>query len=158
MKEMNVVICNYNYEEYLAQAIDSALAQDYMNTHVIVIDDGSTDGSRAIMQAYATRITTIFKDNGGTGLRLQSGASAAQDGLCSVSRFGRRTLSRCSDRSDAELRERKRGKGAVPAGCDRLHQQMYGSLCTSLVSRRRLFETSARRMVVPVTACVRQRV
>ncbi|MDQ0625675.1 glycosyltransferase family A protein [Paraburkholderia graminis] len=65
MKEMNVVICNYNYEEYLAQAIDSALAQDYMNTHVIVIDDGSTDGSRAIMQAYATRITTIFKDNGG---------------------------------------------------------------------------------------------
>ncbi len=48
MEEMNVVICNYNYEQYLAEAIESALAQDYTNTHVMVIDDGSTDGSRAI--------------------------------------------------------------------------------------------------------------
>jgi hypothetical protein len=65
MKKMNVVICNYNYEQFLAEAIDSALAQDYMNTHVMVIDDGSTDGSRAIMEGYGERITSIFKDNGG---------------------------------------------------------------------------------------------
>ncbi|HEY2021365.1 glycosyltransferase family A protein [Paraburkholderia sp.] len=65
MKEMTVVICNYNYERFLAEAIDSALAQDYMNTHVIVIDDGSVDGSRAIIEGYGARITPIFKDNGG---------------------------------------------------------------------------------------------
>ncbi|CAD6553249.1 hypothetical protein LMG28727_05510 [Paraburkholderia kirstenboschensis] len=65
MEEMNVVICNYNYEQYLAEAIESALAQDYTNTHVMVIDDGSTDGSRAILKTYDARIATIFKDNGG---------------------------------------------------------------------------------------------
>ncbi|WP_025598475.1 glycosyltransferase family A protein [Burkholderia sp. WSM2230] len=65
MKEMTVVICNHNYEQFLAEAIDSALAQDYMSTHVMVIDDGSTDGSRAIIEGYGNRITSVFKDNGG---------------------------------------------------------------------------------------------
>jgi glycosyltransferase involved in cell wall biosynthesis len=65
MKHVTVVICNYNYERFLAAAIDSALGQDYAGTRVMVIDDGSTDGSRAIIEKYATRITSIFKENGG---------------------------------------------------------------------------------------------
>ncbi|MGF6855349.1 glycosyltransferase family 2 protein [Paraburkholderia sp. CI3] len=65
MKEMTVVICNYNYEQFLGEAIDSALSQDYVHTRVMVIDDGSTDRSRAIMERYGSRITSIFKDNGG---------------------------------------------------------------------------------------------
>lgn len=65
MKDMTVVICNHNYEQFLEQAIDSALAQDYMRTQVIVIDDGSTDGSRAIIERYGSRIKSVFKDNGG---------------------------------------------------------------------------------------------
>ena len=65
MKHVTVVICNYNYERYLAAAIDSALAQDYPATRVVVIDDGSTDGSRSIIEQYGSRISTIFKPNGG---------------------------------------------------------------------------------------------
>jgi glycosyltransferase involved in cell wall biosynthesis len=65
MNHVTVVICNYNYERYLAAAIDSALAQDYPATDVIVIDDGSTDGSRAIIDQYGSRISSIFKENGG---------------------------------------------------------------------------------------------
>jgi glycosyltransferase involved in cell wall biosynthesis len=65
MNHVTVVICNYNYERYLAAAIDSALAQDYPATDVIVIDDGSTDGSRAILEQYGTRITSVLKENGG---------------------------------------------------------------------------------------------
>lgn len=65
MDHVTVVICNYNYERYLAAAIDSALAQDYPSTHVMVIDDGSTDGSRAIIEKYGTLISPIFKKNGG---------------------------------------------------------------------------------------------
>jgi glycosyltransferase involved in cell wall biosynthesis len=65
MNHVSVVICNYNYEHYLAEAIDSALAQDYPATQVMVIDDGSTDGSRAIIETYGTRISAIFKKNGG---------------------------------------------------------------------------------------------
>ncbi|TCF96273.1 glycosyl transferase, partial [Paraburkholderia strydomiana] len=65
MKDMTVIICNHNYEQFLAEAIDSALAQDYMSTYVIVIDDGSTDGSRAIIEGYGARVSSVFKDNGG---------------------------------------------------------------------------------------------
>jgi len=65
MKQIAIVICNYNYERFLAEAIDSSLAQDYPGTRVIVIDDGSTDGSRAIIESYGSRIETLFKQNGG---------------------------------------------------------------------------------------------
>ncbi|CAB3776302.1 hypothetical protein LMG28614_00187 [Paraburkholderia ultramafica] len=65
MNHVTIVICNYNYEPYLAAAIDSALAQDYPKTDVIVIDDGSTDGSRAIIEKYGARVSPIFKENGG---------------------------------------------------------------------------------------------
>ncbi|CAD6546833.1 glycosyltransferase family 2 protein [Paraburkholderia sabiae] len=65
MKEIAIVICNYNYERFLAEAIDSALSQDYPGTRVIVIDDGSTDGSRAIIEQYGSRVKAVFKENGG---------------------------------------------------------------------------------------------
>lgn len=65
MNHVTVVICNYNYECYLAAAIESALAQDYAATHVMVVDDGSTDGSRAIIEEFGTRISSMLKENGG---------------------------------------------------------------------------------------------
>jgi glycosyltransferase involved in cell wall biosynthesis len=65
MNQVTVVICNYNYERYLAAAIESALNQDYPGTQVVVLDDGSTDGSREIIEKYGSRITAIFQENGG---------------------------------------------------------------------------------------------
>ena len=46
----SIIINNYNYGRFLAEAIDSALAQTYANTEVIVVDDGSTDDSREIIK------------------------------------------------------------------------------------------------------------
>jgi glycosyltransferase involved in cell wall biosynthesis len=65
MKCVTIVICNYNYERFLASAIDSALAQDYPATKVLVIDDGSVDGSRALIEQYGSRIFAVLKKNGG---------------------------------------------------------------------------------------------
>ena len=65
MKSVTIAICNYNYERFLAEAIDSALAQDYPATEVLVVDDGSTDGSRKIIESYGTRIRAVMKENGG---------------------------------------------------------------------------------------------
>jgi glycosyltransferase involved in cell wall biosynthesis len=65
MKTLTIVICNFNHERYLAEAIASALAQDYRATHVLVIDDGSTDRSSDVIASFGPRIQAVFKTNGG---------------------------------------------------------------------------------------------
>ncbi|HEV3105424.1 MAG TPA: glycosyltransferase family A protein [Trinickia sp.] len=65
MKSITIAICNYNYERFLASAIDSALAQTYPATKVLVIDDGSADRSREIIAQYGSRVRSVMKSNGG---------------------------------------------------------------------------------------------
>ncbi len=57
----------YNVDEYVADAIDSALAQTWPNLEVIVVNDGSTDGTRAILEAYGEheRVTVFHQQNRG---------------------------------------------------------------------------------------------
>jgi glycosyltransferase involved in cell wall biosynthesis len=62
---VSIVITNYNYGEYLADAITSALGQSYPRTEIIVVDDGSTDQSSRIIASYGSSIIAIFKDRGG---------------------------------------------------------------------------------------------
>jgi glycosyltransferase involved in cell wall biosynthesis len=64
---VSIGITNYNYGRYLRAAIDGALAQTYPHLEVIVVDDGSTDDSREIIESYGKRIMPIFKGNGGHG-------------------------------------------------------------------------------------------
>lgn len=59
------VIANYNYERFVARAIESALAVDWPEVEIIVVDDGSVDGSRATIEAFGDQITAIFQKNGG---------------------------------------------------------------------------------------------
>jgi glycosyltransferase involved in cell wall biosynthesis len=54
-------------------AIDSALAQTYSPVEVIVVDDGSTDDSRQVIESYGDRIAPIIKANGGHGSALNAG-------------------------------------------------------------------------------------
>jgi len=70
---VSIVIPNYNYGRYLRIAIDSALAQTYSPVEVIVVDDGSTDDSREVIESYRDRITPIIKGNGGHGSALNAG-------------------------------------------------------------------------------------
>jgi hypothetical protein len=70
---LSIIIDNYNYEAFLADAIDSALAQTYPKVEVIVVDDGSTDGSRDVLERYEGRITAILKSNGGQASALNLG-------------------------------------------------------------------------------------
>src|SRR5450631_2550416 len=80
---VSVLINNYNYREYLAQAIDSALSQDYDPIEIIVVDDGSTDDSRSIIARYGTKIRTVFQNNSGQASAFNAGINAAQgDILC----------------------------------------------------------------------------
>lgn len=67
-KLVSVIVPVYNVEEYLAECINSIINQTYKNLEIILIDDGSTDGSGKICDAYKKmddRIIVIHKDNGG---------------------------------------------------------------------------------------------
>ena len=62
---VSIVINNYNYGQFLAEAIESALVQTHPLVEVIVVDDGSTDNSRAVIESYGDRVTAIFQANAG---------------------------------------------------------------------------------------------
>jgi glycosyl transferase family 2 len=78
---VSIIISSYNYAGFLPGAIDSALAQTYPATEVIVVDDGSTDGSRHQIARYGTRITAILKSNGGQASSLNAGFAASRGRL-----------------------------------------------------------------------------
>jgi glycosyltransferase involved in cell wall biosynthesis len=52
---VSVVIPAYNHERFLRQCLDSVLAADYPNKEIVVIDDGSTDGTRAVAEGWAAQ-------------------------------------------------------------------------------------------------------
>lgn len=78
--KISVIVPVYNVEEYLARCVDSVLAQTYENLEVILVDDGATDTSGAICDAYATkdsRVKVIHKENGGLSSARNTGLEAA---------------------------------------------------------------------------------
>ncbi len=70
---IDIVINNYNYARYLGDAIESACAQAHERVRTIVVDDGSTDDSRALLHAYEDRVTVVLKENGGQASALNAG-------------------------------------------------------------------------------------
>ncbi|MCU0550661.1 MAG: glycosyltransferase [Leptolyngbya sp. Prado105] len=75
---VSILINNYNYARFLQQAIDSALDQTYDQCEVIVVDDGSTDDSRGVIERYGDRIVPVFKQNGGQSSAFNAGFNASQ--------------------------------------------------------------------------------
>ena len=67
---VSIVIPVYNGEKYLKFAIDSALAQTYKNIEILVVDDGSSDGTEEIAKSYGNKIRYIKKKNGGVSSAL----------------------------------------------------------------------------------------
>lgn len=68
--KVSIVIPVYNGEDYVREAIDSALNQTYDNIEVIVVNDGSTDNTDEIAKSYGDRIIYIKKENGGVSTAL----------------------------------------------------------------------------------------
>ena len=76
MPKVSVIVPVYNAEKYLRQCIDSIVNQTLKDIEIILVNDGSTDGSAAICRAYLSdeRVIYIEKENGGA-------AAARQDGI-----------------------------------------------------------------------------
>jgi glycosyltransferase involved in cell wall biosynthesis len=78
--QVSIIISNYNYERYVGMAVDSALAQTVPDCEVIVVDDGSTDGSRAVLERYGDdpRVRLILQENGGQAVAMNVGFAASK--------------------------------------------------------------------------------
>ena len=67
---VTIVIPVYNGEKYVAQAIESALAQTYKKIEIVVVNDGSPDNSEDIIKPYLDRVRYFKKKNGGVSTAL----------------------------------------------------------------------------------------
>jgi glycosyltransferase involved in cell wall biosynthesis len=74
----SIIITSYNYEKFLPRAIDSALQQTYPVKEIIVVDDGSTDNSRHIINSYGDQIIPVFQKNKGRAFATNAGFFASQ--------------------------------------------------------------------------------
>lgn len=78
---ISVIVPVYNVEKYLEQCIRSIAGQTYRNLEIILVDDGSPDGSGAICDAWAardSRIRVVHKENNGAGAARNTGLELAR--------------------------------------------------------------------------------
>lgn len=78
---ISIIVPVYNVEKYLARCIDSLLSQTHTDFELLLVDDGSTDGSGAICDRYAyqdDRIRVVHKGNGGLSAARNSGIEIAR--------------------------------------------------------------------------------
>lgn len=75
---VSVIMPAYNTARYIREAIDSVLDQDYGNKELIVIDDGSTDGTLDILRSYGDRLQLITQQNQGSAVARNAGLAAAR--------------------------------------------------------------------------------
>jgi glycosyltransferase involved in cell wall biosynthesis len=78
--KVSVVIPSFNCADYLPRAIDSILSQTMDDIEIIVVDDGSTDPTRQVMERYSTlpMVRYLYQENGGVGRARNAGAQASR--------------------------------------------------------------------------------
>lgn len=98
---VSAVMAVYNGEKYLAETIESVLSQDFQDFEFLIIDDGSEDGSKAILSEYGekdSRIRLISRENRGLTKSLNEGIAMAggefiarmdSDDVCHQDRFSK---------------------------------------------------------------------
>jgi glycosyltransferase involved in cell wall biosynthesis len=74
---VSVIIPTYNRANFVVEAIESVLAQTYKNFEIIVVDDGSTDGTEKTLEPYRDRIVYIYQENQGPAAARNAGIRRA---------------------------------------------------------------------------------
>lgn len=75
---VSVLINNYNYGHFVARAVASALTQVDADAEVIVVDDGSSDRSRSVLENCRDHTKIIFQDNQGQAVAINAGVEASR--------------------------------------------------------------------------------
>ena len=78
---VSLIMPAYNAEGYIARSIDTALAQSFSDMELIIVNDGSTDGTQAVIDWYQERypqVKTFYKENGGQATARNMGIEKAE--------------------------------------------------------------------------------
>ena len=78
---ISIIVPVYNVKDYVEKCLDSICGQSYTNLEIVVVDDGSTDGSGELCDAYALkdqRVKVIHRDNRGVSTVRNEGLDIAQ--------------------------------------------------------------------------------
>lgn len=81
MAHVTIVLPVFNQERFVISAIESALRQTYPHCSVLIVDDGSTDGTPALLRRYADRATIIRQKNAGTSAAWNTAISSVESEL-----------------------------------------------------------------------------
>lgn len=77
MVEISVIIPTYNCGRFIAQAIDSVLAQTFQDFEIIVVDDGSNDDTRKIINRYGEKVKYLYQQQTGVSCARNRGINAS---------------------------------------------------------------------------------
>ncbi|MDY0039233.1 MAG: glycosyltransferase family A protein, partial [Desulforhabdus sp.] len=75
---VSVIIPTYNRASFLKEALDSVLLQQNAEMEVIVVDDGSTDDTAAIVESFGRAVTYLYQSNAGVSAARNTGIKAAR--------------------------------------------------------------------------------
>ena len=81
MPTLSVIIPNYNRAGLIGETLDNVFAQTRPPDEVIVVDDGSTDASVAVIERYGSRVRLIRQANAGPGAARNRGLAEARGDL-----------------------------------------------------------------------------
>lgn len=109
MPTVSIVVSCYNQQEFIAETLESVLSQCYSDWECVIVNDGSTDGSQAIIQQYAKkdpRFIPFTKENGGVAAARNFGFAQARGSLFlpldGDDKLHRQFVRRIVERFDAE--------------------------------------------------------
>ena len=157
---ISCIIPAYNGERYLREAIDGILSQTYRPLEIIVVDDGSTDGTADIIASYGGQVRYIWQPNGGLAAARNLGLGAAtgefvafldQDDLWHLEKLTRQ-MERFQARPELEMCVTHMKnfwieglhKEEAQFRNRRLSEPAPGYLTQTLLARRTLFDTVGR--------------
>jgi glycosyltransferase involved in cell wall biosynthesis len=143
-------------ERYLRESLDSILGQTYAPLEAIVADDGSTDGTAALVAAYGDRVRYLFQPNAGPAAACNLGLGAARgefvaflaaDDLWHPEKLARQ-MARFAARPELDLSLAHLSNFWMPEVAEearrfeheRLARPVPGYTCVTLLARRALFE------------------
>ena len=75
---ISIIIPTYNCAHYLSEAINSILSQNYPHLDIIVVDDGSTDDTQAVLSSFGDQLTCLSQNNQGIGGARNTGQAHAR--------------------------------------------------------------------------------